>query len=244
MTALEHSVTLSRDRIQEVVDDAVKRGRMTHGDAEKMIGELLKRGRKQTDALVAELEKLVRQARRKLTRWSPRTQTDAAPRTRAPRKGERLEVEIDSLAFGRPRRRAAPRASSSSSRAGCPAIRVLAEVTKGKKRFAEAAHGRAAARRRRPPRRTAASTAASPARARPGRASPTSASWPRSRRRSRTRCAGSAGLDDFEMEPIVGAARSSGGYRNKLEYSFGDGRRRQRRRGRRARLPRRAAAGT
>jgi polyhydroxyalkanoate synthesis regulator phasin len=65
--SLEHSVTLSRDRIQEVVDDAVKRGRMTHGDAEKMIGELLKRGRKQTDALVAELEKLVRQARRKLS---------------------------------------------------------------------------------------------------------------------------------------------------------------------------------
>jgi hypothetical protein len=64
--SLEHSVTLSRDRIQEVVDDAVKRGRMTHGDAEKMIGELLKRGRKQTDALLSELERLVRQARRKL----------------------------------------------------------------------------------------------------------------------------------------------------------------------------------
>lgn len=64
--SLEQSVTLSRDRIQEVVDDAVKRGRMTHGDAEKMIGELLKRGRKQTDALLSELEKLVRQARRKL----------------------------------------------------------------------------------------------------------------------------------------------------------------------------------
>jgi hypothetical protein len=64
--SLEHSVTLSRDRIQEVVDDAVQRGRMTHGDAEKMIGELLKRGRKQTDSLLSELEKLVRQARRKL----------------------------------------------------------------------------------------------------------------------------------------------------------------------------------
>ena len=64
--SFEHSVTLSRERIQEVVDDAVKRGRMTHGDAEKMIGELLKRGRKQTDALLSELEKLVRQARRKL----------------------------------------------------------------------------------------------------------------------------------------------------------------------------------
>jgi hypothetical protein len=64
--SLEHSVTLSRERIQEVVDDAVKRGRMTHGDAEKMIGELLKKGRKQTDAMLSELEKLVRQARRKL----------------------------------------------------------------------------------------------------------------------------------------------------------------------------------
>jgi hypothetical protein len=64
--SLEQSVTLSRERIQEVVDDAVKRGRMTHGDAEKMIGELLKRGRKQTDALLSEVEKLVRQARRKL----------------------------------------------------------------------------------------------------------------------------------------------------------------------------------
>ena len=65
--SLEHSVTLSRERIQEVVDDAVKRGRMTHGDAEKMIGELLKRGRKQTDALLSELEKLARAARRKLS---------------------------------------------------------------------------------------------------------------------------------------------------------------------------------
>ncbi|HEV7482715.1 MAG TPA: hypothetical protein VGO13_06410, partial [Solirubrobacterales bacterium] len=31
--SLEQSVTLSRDRLQEVVDDAVKRGRMTRGDA-------------------------------------------------------------------------------------------------------------------------------------------------------------------------------------------------------------------
>src|SRR5688500_13668007 len=31
--ALERSVTLSRDRIQEIVNDAVKRGRMTRKDA-------------------------------------------------------------------------------------------------------------------------------------------------------------------------------------------------------------------
>jgi polyhydroxyalkanoate synthesis regulator phasin len=63
---LEHSVTLSRERIQEVIDDAVKRGRMTHGDAEKMLGELVKRGRRQTDVLLGELERLVRQARKEV----------------------------------------------------------------------------------------------------------------------------------------------------------------------------------
>ncbi len=51
--SLEHSVTLSRDRLQEVVDDAVKRGRMTRGDAEKMLSDLINRGRKQTDSLLA-----------------------------------------------------------------------------------------------------------------------------------------------------------------------------------------------
>ena len=64
--SLEHSVTLSRDRIQEVVDDAVKRGRMTRGDAEKMVRELIQRGKKQTDSLLGELEKFARQARKKL----------------------------------------------------------------------------------------------------------------------------------------------------------------------------------
>ena len=50
--SLEQSVTLSRDRIQEVVDDAVKRGRMTRGDAENMLSDLVKKGRKQTDSLL------------------------------------------------------------------------------------------------------------------------------------------------------------------------------------------------
>jgi polyhydroxyalkanoate synthesis regulator phasin len=64
--SLEQSVTISRDRIQDVVDDAVKRGRITRGDAEKLLGELVKKGRKQTDALLGELERLVRQARREV----------------------------------------------------------------------------------------------------------------------------------------------------------------------------------
>ena len=61
--ALERSVTLSRERIQEVVDDSVKRGRITRGDANEMISMLLARGRKQTEDLVAELERLLEGAR-------------------------------------------------------------------------------------------------------------------------------------------------------------------------------------
>jgi polyhydroxyalkanoate synthesis regulator phasin len=62
--SLERSVTLSRDRLQEVVDDAVQRGRMTGNDAEKMLSDLIKRGRRQTDTLLKELERLVREARK------------------------------------------------------------------------------------------------------------------------------------------------------------------------------------
>ena len=47
--ALEKSVTISRERLQEVVDDAVKRGRMTRGDAEEMVGRLVTRGREQAE---------------------------------------------------------------------------------------------------------------------------------------------------------------------------------------------------
>ena len=43
--ALEKSVTLSRDRLQEVVDDAVRRGRMTRDDANELVSNLVTRGR-------------------------------------------------------------------------------------------------------------------------------------------------------------------------------------------------------
>jgi len=45
------------------MDDAVKRGRMTRADAEKMAFDLVDRGRKQRDVMIAELEKVVSQAR-------------------------------------------------------------------------------------------------------------------------------------------------------------------------------------
>ncbi|HEY7267273.1 MAG TPA: hypothetical protein VH501_06230 [Solirubrobacterales bacterium] len=61
--ALEKTVTISRDRLQEVLDDAVRRGRMTRGDADELIGRLVTRGRDQADDLISQLERLLAQAR-------------------------------------------------------------------------------------------------------------------------------------------------------------------------------------
>jgi polyhydroxyalkanoate synthesis regulator phasin len=61
--ALEKSITISRERLQEVVDDAVKRGRMTRADAEEMVGRLATRGREQAEDLLSQLEGVLSQVR-------------------------------------------------------------------------------------------------------------------------------------------------------------------------------------
>jgi polyhydroxyalkanoate synthesis regulator phasin len=53
------AVVISRDRLQEVLDDAVERGRMTRDDAGDLLTELLSRGRRQTEDLLGELEHVV-----------------------------------------------------------------------------------------------------------------------------------------------------------------------------------------
>jgi hypothetical protein len=50
-------VLLSRDRIQETLDDAAERGRVTRSDANDLVAELVRRGRQQT-------EEILRRARR------------------------------------------------------------------------------------------------------------------------------------------------------------------------------------
>ena len=81
--ALERSVSLSRERIQEVVDDAVKRGRMTRDDANELVSKLVARSRKESKELVKELEALLEQARKgveKRTREAQRRTTKARRR--------------------------------------------------------------------------------------------------------------------------------------------------------------------
>jgi polyhydroxyalkanoate synthesis regulator phasin len=100
--ALENNLTLSRERVQEVVDDAVKRGRITRSDANELVSNLVSRGRKATDDLIRDLERLLEQARKEIeTRTSParRQATRAAGRVgRAARDAaDRPLAEADKL---------------------------------------------------------------------------------------------------------------------------------------------------
>ncbi|HET6509811.1 MAG TPA: hypothetical protein VFG42_23660 [Baekduia sp.] len=56
---LVSSVTITSDRLQEAVDDAVRRGRMTRKDAEELLGTLLAAGRAQTESILADVEHLL-----------------------------------------------------------------------------------------------------------------------------------------------------------------------------------------
>jgi len=64
-------VMLTNDRIQEVMDDAVERGRMTRGDAEEMMDTLLRRGRRTTEDFIADLEQFVGSATTAAKRSKP-----------------------------------------------------------------------------------------------------------------------------------------------------------------------------
>ncbi|HUR86371.1 MAG TPA: hypothetical protein VMY78_13600 [Solirubrobacteraceae bacterium] len=56
---LARGVVISSDRLQETVDEAVRRGRMTRDDAEDLVANLVSVGRRQTQDALAEIESLV-----------------------------------------------------------------------------------------------------------------------------------------------------------------------------------------
>ena len=84
--ALEKSITLPRERIQEVVDDAVKRGRMTRDDANEIVSKLVSRGRRQTEDLIKELEKVLDNARGEVEGRTARARKTVEKRTTKARK--------------------------------------------------------------------------------------------------------------------------------------------------------------
>jgi polyhydroxyalkanoate synthesis regulator phasin len=52
-------IMLTRDRIQEILDDAASRGRVTRKDANDLVAELVRRGRQQSDDILGSAEGLV-----------------------------------------------------------------------------------------------------------------------------------------------------------------------------------------
>jgi polyhydroxyalkanoate synthesis regulator phasin len=66
LDTLHQGVVLRRERLQEVVDDAVRRGRMTRDDAEDLVQSLVASGRRQAEDLYAEVEKLVDRGRKEV----------------------------------------------------------------------------------------------------------------------------------------------------------------------------------
>ncbi|TML29355.1 MAG: hypothetical protein E6G30_04355 [Actinobacteria bacterium] len=63
---LGRGVVVTRDRLQESLDDAVRRGRMTRSDANELLVEILRRGRKQTEDVLADIEQLLGRSRGQL----------------------------------------------------------------------------------------------------------------------------------------------------------------------------------
>ena len=76
-TTLESNVTVSRDRLQEVVNDLVKRGRMQRRDANELVSSIVDRGRRATDDLMRDLEKLIDQARKEVESRTATTRKQA-----------------------------------------------------------------------------------------------------------------------------------------------------------------------
>jgi polyhydroxyalkanoate synthesis regulator phasin len=59
-------VLLTRERIQETLDEAAERGRVTRSDANELVGELVRRGRQQREDILGDLENLLGRGRDQL----------------------------------------------------------------------------------------------------------------------------------------------------------------------------------
>jgi polyhydroxyalkanoate synthesis regulator phasin len=68
-------VLISRERIQQTLDEAAERGRVTRADANELVVELVRRGRQQTDDLLADLERRLGRGRDQLGSAGKRVRT-------------------------------------------------------------------------------------------------------------------------------------------------------------------------
>jgi len=76
-------VMLASERIQEALDEAVERGRLTRGDANDLVGELVRRGRQQTEDVLSDLPNLIGRGLEKLDALQGRVETRTSRARRA-----------------------------------------------------------------------------------------------------------------------------------------------------------------
>jgi polyhydroxyalkanoate synthesis regulator phasin len=82
---LSRGVVLTNGRLQQTVDEAVRRGRLTRQDAEELVQNLVAVGRRQTQDMLAELENLVARSTDQTRRQAhARVQGAGAAARRAP----------------------------------------------------------------------------------------------------------------------------------------------------------------
>lgn len=86
-------VMLTRDRIQETLDDAAARGRVTRKDANELVSELVRRGRSERDDLRGDLETLIKQGRGQLESASRRAR-NSGPGDRVVRGADRARRTV------------------------------------------------------------------------------------------------------------------------------------------------------
>jgi len=103
-------VILSRERIEEVMNEAVDRGRMTADDARSLAQTLIRRGRKETNDVLADLEQLIGRGRDEVE-----TRTETA-RKRGGGAAERARRQVED---------ATSRVRSRATRTADPAIATV-----------------------------------------------------------------------------------------------------------------------
>lgn len=65
--ALEHSLTIQRSRVQEIIDDLVARGSLSRADADGLIGQLLASSKDYSQAMLQVLESVTAQTRKSIS---------------------------------------------------------------------------------------------------------------------------------------------------------------------------------
>jgi polyhydroxyalkanoate synthesis regulator phasin len=73
-------VLLASEAIQEAMDEAVERGRVTRSDANDLVGELLRKGREQKDDVLTNLDDLLGKGIEQIEQLSMKLDTSARAR--------------------------------------------------------------------------------------------------------------------------------------------------------------------